>query len=435
MESSGKAQWSRLAWARLVLAIVFLAAFGSLMLVVRHELDGHAVEEAERQVRQSLLVHKAVHGYVTGTLRPEIFRLQSEGLMSPEYFTAKLMSFTFIARRIQELLNEQRRSHGVPETYFKLATDNPRNPINQADAAESRLLKQMNAGEIKEYRQITEIEGRRFLYLALPVERTDRTCMRCHSEPAAAPAELVRVYGEHRGFGERMGEIRALISIRAPLEGFEEKARQTLWIVGSAALFALASIFAMINFFLTRLDAQQQTIVLKNLQLEHLSATDPLTGAYNRRGLTRRLDEEIARADRFGLDLCVILLDVDHFKRINDGHGHHVGDEVLAKLAAKVAGAIRGSDIFGRWGGEEFVLVVPQQGLADAERIAEKLRNEVADAALVPGIALTVSLGVSQYSNGEPAASIIARADKALYAAKAGGRNRTVALAADSSLS
>lgn len=422
---------SRLARARLVLTAVFIAAYGSLMAVVHHQLDRHALEEAEHEVRQSLVVHEAMRGYVTETLRPEIFRLQKEGLMSADYFTAKLMSFTFIVRRVHDLLNAQRRERGMAETYFKLATDNPFNPDNQADAAESRLLRRMNAGEIGEYRQIEEIDGRRFLYLAVPVERTDRSCLRCHGDPAAAPSELVRVYGDQRGFGERMGDIRAMISIRAPLYSFEAKARRTLAVVGAAAFLALASIYALISFFLTRLDAQQQMIVHKNAQLEHLSATDPLTGAYNRRGLMLRLEEEIARAQRFGFELCLILFDVDHFKRINDSHGHHAGDEALAKLAAVVSAAIRGSDVFGRWGGEEFIVVVPQEGLVSATRIAEKLRLAVAAAPLVSGVPLTISIGVSQYRDGETASDVIARADRALYAAKAAGRDRTVALAAE----
>lgn len=421
---------SRLTRAKLILLAVFVAAFAGLMVVVQQQLASHAHREAERQVLESLLVHKAVHGYVTATLRPEILRLQKDGLLASDYFAAKVMSFTFIARRIQELLNQQRRQHGVAETYFKLATDNPRNPVNQADAAESELLRQMNAGRIAEHRRIVDIDGRRFLYLALPVERTDRSCMRCHGKPDDAPRELRRVYGEQRGFGEDMGRIRALISIRVPFDAIEDKARQTLRTVGAAAFLVLATIYAMIVFFLTRLDAQQQLIVQKNQQLEHLSATDPLTGAYNRRGFLRRLNEEIGRAERFELPLCLMLLDVDHFKRVNDLHGHQVGDELLVGLARKISGAIRASDIFGRWGGEEFVLVVPQEDLADAEGIAEKLRREVAAAPLVADVALTVSLGVTCFRRGETASELIARADRTLYAAKAGGRNRTVAVPA-----
>lgn len=190
-------------------------------------------------------------------------------------------------------------------------------------------------------------------------------------------------------------------------------------------------IYALIVFFMTRLDAQRLVIEQKNHQLEHLSATDPLTGAYNRRGFLQRLNEEIGRADRFEQPLCVILLDVDHFKRVNDAHGHQVGDEVLLKLGQTVARTVRGSDVFGRWGGEEFILMVPQEDLANAELIAEKLRTEVAATAMAENVAVTISLGVSRYRRGEAAVDLIARADQALYAAKAGGRNRTVVMQQD----
>lgn len=241
-ELSGPRAMSRLTRAKLILLAVFVGAYAGLMVVVQQQLDSQARRDAERQVLESLLVHKAVHGYVTATLRPEIFRLQKENLLAADYFTAKLMSFTFIARRIQELLNHQRRQHHVAETYFKLATDNPRNPVNQADAAESDLLRQMNEGRIAEYRQVVDIDGRRYLYFALPVERTDRSCMRCHGKPDDAPRELLRVYGDQRGFGESMGQVRALISIRVPFESFEKDARQTLFSVAAAAFFVLATI-------------------------------------------------------------------------------------------------------------------------------------------------------------------------------------------------
>jgi diguanylate cyclase (GGDEF)-like protein len=120
------------------------------------------------------------------------------------------------------------------------------------------------------------------------------------------------------------------------------------------------------------------------------------------------------------------MLDLDHFKRINDQHGHPVGDAVLKRFAEIVHANLRGSDIFGRWGGEEFLVIAPHLHLNDAVKMAEKLRHAIEDAGFDDGIRLTTSIGVSEYRTGEPASALIDRADHALYAAKGAGRNRVV---------
>jgi diguanylate cyclase (GGDEF)-like protein len=162
-------------------------------------------------------------------------------------------------------------------------------------------------------------------------------------------------------------------------------------------------------------------------RIEELAELDELTGAYNRRCILGMLDDEIARTQRDGSPCSVALIDLDWFKRINDAFGHPTGDEVLRAFAITVFANIRSIDRFGRYGGEEFLLVLPDTPDAEAARILERLRGIVAEldwSAFSTGMRVTISAGVAMLAAQESADGILARADAALYAAKGHGRNR-----------
>ena len=162
-------------------------------------------------------------------------------------------------------------------------------------------------------------------------------------------------------------------------------------------------------------------------RIEELAELDELTGAFNRRCIMRMMDEEIARARRSGSPCSVALIDLDWFKRINDAHGHPTGDEVLRTFAITMFANIRSVDRFGRYGGEEFLLVLPDMATDHGVRILDRLRAIVADldwSAFSAGMKVTISAGVATLKPGETADTLLARADSALYAAKARGRNR-----------
>jgi diguanylate cyclase (GGDEF)-like protein len=161
-------------------------------------------------------------------------------------------------------------------------------------------------------------------------------------------------------------------------------------------------------------------------ELELASVTDSLTGLRNRRFLFQRLAEESERVRRFGSRFSVILFDLDHFKAVNDRFGHGVGDAVLTKVAAALQGAIRDVDIAGRYGGEEFLVILPCTGAADAVMVAERIRARIK--ALTwpePGLSVTISAGISEYVDQDIDALVDA-ADRKLYEAKAAGRDRVV---------
>ncbi len=164
-------------------------------------------------------------------------------------------------------------------------------------------------------------------------------------------------------------------------------------------------------------------------RIEELAELDELTGSFNRRCIMRLLDDEIATAHRTGQPCSVALIDLDFFKRINDAHGHPTGDEVLRTFAIGVFANVRAIDRFGRYGGEEFLLVLPGTPADSAARLVDRLRAIVADldwSAFSLGMRVTFSAGVAELRADENPDAILARADSALYAAKARGRNRIV---------
>ena len=159
-------------------------------------------------------------------------------------------------------------------------------------------------------------------------------------------------------------------------------------------------------------------------ELERLSATDPLTGAWNRAHLDRVIDVEISRSQRFRQPVSLVLLDIDHFKDVNDTHGHAAGDAVLRELVAVIRATVRAADLVFRWGGEEFVVLAAATGYRAAGVLAAKLRAVVARHAFPPVGRITLSAGVAEHRATESAAAWFARLDAQLYAAKRGGRDR-----------
>lgn len=162
-------------------------------------------------------------------------------------------------------------------------------------------------------------------------------------------------------------------------------------------------------------------------ELLRLSTTDPLTGLANRRSLLERADQEVARAVRHGKALSMLVLDMDHFKAINDHHGHEAGDRILVCLADCLRDELRSTDIAGRLGGEEFALVLPETAAPGAVEVAERIRRAVAERCRIGAAGATVSIGVAGLAPGETVEALLRRADRALYAAKTGGRDRVCA--------
>jgi diguanylate cyclase (GGDEF)-like protein len=158
--------------------------------------------------------------------------------------------------------------------------------------------------------------------------------------------------------------------------------------------------------------------------LKQVAKRDPLTGALNRFGLRDELSKAASRGDVQFFPLSIVFVDIDHFKRINDLHGHDYGDRVLKEVSDIISSAIQRDDMLARWGGEEFLLIFPGTAPADARAIAERLRRAVAGRAWPDGMQVTGSFGVSEATAGEDLVDGIKRADEAMYLAKSNGRDR-----------
>lgn len=204
----------------------------------------------------------------------------------------------------------------------------------------------------------------------------------------------------------------------------EETMRQVVTLLAHAS-----GIMETIEIGRKELQASQQALRQleeKLTETTHMLGMDALTNTLNRRGLANCLNRETSRAKRHKAKLSVIMVDLDHFKRINDSYGHEAGDQVIIHFVQLIRYVIRGSDYVARFGGEEFVLILPEADLPHAEMVALRLQTMLAKSALIyegQEINTTFSAGIAEYRANEEGAELLRRADTALYAAKAAGRN------------
>ncbi len=219
----------------------------------------------------------------------------------------------------------------------------------------------------------------------------------------------------HRATHQSISHIDSLISAFRPDHGW-----MALYFSFIGALFGLLN-----GLYL------QRTAVLYE-KVKKLSLTDELTGLFNRRHFIQSLEREIRRAQRYGNDLALIMIDIDHFKKYNDAFGHLAGDRLLRSFAQHLARTARGTDVVGRYGGEEFVILMPDTGIEMAAHLAERIRQDIQDHLFEThgnpkSFKITVSIGCAQLPEVEgqsQADDLIKLADDCLYHAKSNGRNR-----------
>lgn len=172
-----------------------------------------------------------------------------------------------------------------------------------------------------------------------------------------------------------------------------------------------------------KLDEINQALINKNKQVEHYATRDPLTGLYNRYKFTKLFDAAFEGMQEDGYDISLIILDVDHFKSVNDNFGHNAGDDVLVAISNILTSTLREVDIVCRWGGEEFIILLTHVHLEDAINIAQKLRIKIEQHHIETLGAVTASFGITQVGINDTLKSAVDRADTALYEAKEAGRN------------
>lgn len=225
-----------------------------------------------------------------------------------------------------------------------------------------------------------------------------------------------------------LGAAMAYMSWRDPA-AFPAQVQAIQFGLAFSVLPTLSLVAHQVSQLRGRLLKQRQALHEALARVQELATRDALTGLINRRHMQELLDQEMKRQERSGAAFCVALIDLDHFKQINDTHGHHVGDEVLCGFTRAALEVLRNADIMARWGGEEFLVLFPEtraeQALNGLERLREHLR-EAAVSETVPGLSVTFSAGVAEHAHGQGLRQTLERADRALYDAKAQGRNRAL---------
>lgn len=294
---------------------------------------------------------------------------------------------------------------------FHMSSLNPINPNNVPDQFETEALRAFENGALEVFIRQEQQQGTYFHYMVPLV--VEQSCLECHAKQ-----------------GYRIGDVRGGISVRFNVDEVESLHFRNVMIIIALALGSFAALFAIIYRLFTRLSLQLKAAGEK---LQHIAITDELTGLRNRRYLMDRLRVELKQLQRTSRPLACIMFDLDHFKKINDTCGHEVGDRILQEVATAASCQCRESDILSRFGGEEFLTILPDTTLDGAKAIAERLRQAVASCrvTLAKGetLSATASFGVTwmeecQQDVDAAATTLLKRVDDALYAAKDQGRNR-----------
>jgi diguanylate cyclase (GGDEF)-like protein len=297
-----------------------------------------------------------------------------------------------------------RRSELADGVKFRLTSLRPLDPANTPDTFEKNGLKLFGKG-IREHYEM-------FADQAIPVFR--------HISPLIAESSCL---GCHHGL--RQGEILGAVSISIPIQELLKETRRTRLIIFLSAVILIGFLIS-ITYFMTLQLAKD----LKNAQdrLQTMASTDELTGLNNRRQAMVRLEEEFQRSLRLDESLCLISIDIDHFKTINDTFGHPFGDQVLKSVAERLHAGVRPYDTVGRVGGEEFLIIAPASSSQEAVSLAERILAAISKELIgegAPQVTVTASAGVAVIDPSDTGIDpLLKRADQALYQAKAAGRNR-----------
>lgn len=316
----------------------------------------------------------------------------------------------FTVRNHAMMINEiSRQSESKEGIKFRITSLSPIDPENAPDPFEREALGKLQH-RLGEFSRLMYPPGKPPVFRYLAPLKADHTCLECHKTQ-----------------GYSVGSIVGAVSITIPVKAMVDDARTSKILLVIAGLLVM-SLLIGVSYFMTwnlvrKLDSVQR-------RYTSLISTDELTRLRNRRSVLQRFEEECERADRLGSPLSVMLIDLDHFKHINDSYGHPFGDQVLRQAAARMKASLRRYDVIGRIGGEEFLVVAPGATLEEAETLAERIRSRICSMKVVEGdlvCSLTVSIGVVTFSSSAGTPDILMRkADAALYRAKEEGRDRVV---------
>lgn len=397
--------------------IILLIVYIAILSVVYIQFKSYAVSQNQEKLQDILMHDKALQKYIEEKIKPVIYDFQKRNILPKSYFNPTILSFTYISRHVMANYNKLRKSNNLNPIIYKIGSDNPRNPKNKASKKEMKILNEFNNGIVPSYKKFYEVGNIPYIYYALPVTKTKKSCLRCHSDPKIAPQDLVKKYGNKAGFHEKLGHIRAILSIKMPLQRELDNAYHLFKIFAAVLSVIFVIIYTLIYYFVKKLDLKDEKLID---QMNH----DPLTKIYNRYKFNKDI-KKIVNSKR-DESVFIIMFDIDHFKEINDTYGHPVGDKVLSELSSLIKENIRPADSFYRVGGEEFIIIATNLTTNQAYGFAEKLRNLVEKHNFINNLHLTISTGITELKKDENEDNFYKRVDEALYSAKQTGRNKTV---------
>jgi len=338
--------------------------------------------------------HGGVYVPVTAATppNPHLSHLPERDLQTPSGRRLTLVNPAYMTRQVYELAQKT----GQPQGH--LHSLNPLGPENVPDPWETKALKLFEQGQA-EVKGVEKQDGKEVFRLMRPFI-TEKSCLGCHAAQ-----------------GYRVGEIRGGISLAVPLATLRQaQGPMQVALGGGHALLWLLGVLGIV-------------VAVSNLEKAHLRIitlvnTDSLTHLANRRFFIDFLEKALSFAKRHEQPLSVIMADLDNFKSLNDTYGHQAGDQVLIAFAEAMQASIRHEDLAARFGGEEFILLLPGTTLEEAAILAERLRANLENL-VFPGLTtrVTASFGIAQYRPDDTFETLVKRADEALYAAKTAGRN------------
>jgi diguanylate cyclase (GGDEF)-like protein len=315
---------------------------------------------------------------------------------------------TFTIRNHAIMINEISRlsEKQVGGSTFRITSNWPLDPDNAPDAFELSGLALLNR-ETPEHFAVVKSYGKTFYRYIAPLY-AESSCLGCH-----------------RGLSLKQGDVLGGISISIPIDLMIAQTQKTRVIIFLSAILSIGLLMTVIYFMTLRLAV---ALDKAQHQLKTQALTDELTGLNNRRQVMERLEQEFHRAVRIREPICVISLDIDHFKKINDTYGHIFGDMVLKKVAERMQNCLRPYDTIGRVGGEEFLIVAPASPSEEAVSLAQRVISAISSELVEDGassVTVTASAGVAVISSADAEAEdLLRKADRSLYEAKALGRNR-----------
>lgn len=238
-----------------------IVAMALVAAILNYAISAFFINDAENKLKNILLSHRGLHHYIQKVMHPAFYKATEQGSISQDYYAPEMFSSSFIVRVDHAYYNDELKKAGLPEIYYKMASNNPRNPVNKADEFETTLIRMFNENrEISEFRKVIDIDGKKYLYYAIPFLETAQGCIRCHGKREDAPPGLQARYPGQGGFNEKTGVFRAIESIRVPVN---DKISTAFVLTGSLTVGVV--IMFTLFFFNKRL---KMTVDMKTSSLE-----------------------------------------------------------------------------------------------------------------------------------------------------------------------